>query len=134
MPIAQTPNQILFENDIMIKLDTMSCEINSAKFGRGIPNSLIYLDGDRVVNKKLPKANLPYSVVLVKREREYMCVLADNDLAESLLLRLYYFHGQGLKYLKPFSYDTNLTRRTEIMVYEVDWQKFLADLEQPTAL
>lgn len=131
LPVKESSERIVFDGGIEVDLTDMSCRINSEKFGRGVPDSIIYLQGDRVVEKKFPAPHFNYSVLVAQQRGKggYVCVLADQDLAESLLLRLYYFQGRGLKYLKPFCYETNLTRRTEILVYEVDWGKFLADLD-----
>jgi hypothetical protein len=126
--LDQDRNQLIFQDNVIINLDDLTCKINSEKYGKGVPNSLFYLEGDRIVEKKYPKPDFSYSIILAKRNQEYLCVLSDHDLAQSLLFQLYYFQGKGLKYLRPFCAESDLTRRTEILVYEVDWQKFLIDL------
>ena len=56
-----------------------------------------------------------------------LCVLAlgivarlmDHALANSLIMKLYYFDGQGLQYFKPLILSKDLTGRTRIKVFQV---------------
>ncbi len=122
--VAQSKELIVFENNIKINLKNMRCIIDSQKFGKGIPYSLLYLKDDHVVEKKFSNATLPYSVLFAKQAVGYICVLLDTHLARSLMMRLYFFEGKGLKHIRPFLKETDLTRRTQISVYEIDWEGF----------
>ena len=46
------------------------------------------------------------------------------------MVTLYFFDGKGLKYFRPFAKEKDLTRRTQIFVYEVDWTKFTDDIKK----
>jgi dolichyl-diphosphooligosaccharide--protein glycosyltransferase len=122
--VSQEHETAIFPNGVQINLKTKSCEIQSPEYGRGIPLSLFYLDGNHVAEMHFPKANLPYSVVLFKEKNAYKIILLDRDLAQSLLVRLYFFDGKGLKYIKPFVAREDLSQRTVIKVFEVDWEGF----------
>ena len=126
--ISQSAREILFSQGIKVDLEHMLCAINSKKFGKGIPARLLYLENNHVIEKRLPDANLSYSVVLFKKNNTYHCLLTENNLAQSLLVRLFYFEGKGLKYIEPFIQEEDLTKRTQISVYKIDWEKFLTDL------
>ncbi len=126
--LSQQNDVITFEQNIVIDLKTMHCQISSHKFGRGSPKSIFYLEGDQVVEKKLLDSNLPYSVLLYKERELYNCVLLDERLAKSLLMQLYFFEGKGLKYFQPFVKEADLTKRTQIFVYRIDWNSFESDL------
>jgi len=80
------------------------------------------------LKKKSSGGNLNYALVLLGETDNYFCILMDEDLARSLIMRLYYFGGRGLKYFKPFYEDSDLTGRTQIMTYKVDWDEFIKDL------
>ena len=108
----------------------MSCRIISEKFGKGEPLSVIYLKDGQVTEKLLPKPNLNYSVMLFQDEGAYKCILLDSQLARSLLMRMFFFNGKGLKYFTPFVKEKDLTGRTEILIYKIEWEKFLKDLQE----
>ena len=103
----------------------MNVEIDSKKFGKGIPYSIFYLKDGLVTEKKFSDATLRYSAVLSKKDGTYTCILADRQLAGSLLFHLYYFEGKGLQYIKPFLKESDMTKRTQIYGFEVDWEKYL---------
>jgi hypothetical protein len=102
--------------------------INSDKFGKGVPLSLFYLDNDQFTEKTFSKPNLSYSVLLYSQGPSYSCMLLERDIARSLIMRLFLLQGKDLRYFEPFTKASDLTRRTQIMVYRVNWEKFLEDI------
>ncbi len=123
-PLAQInrkENTLLFKNNITVDLDKMACKIDSPKYGQGIPTSLFYLKDNTIIEKKLPNATLAYSVILYQKNNTYHTVLADQPLANSLLMKLYFFQGKSLKHFKLFSNESDLTKRTKILVFKVNW-------------
>jgi len=62
---------------------------------------------------------LNYSVVLYQEEGQYTARLMDHALANSLIMKLYYFDGQGMQYFKPLILSHDLTGRTRIKVFKV---------------
>ncbi|OGX06701.1 MAG: hypothetical protein A2Z88_09490 [Omnitrophica WOR_2 bacterium GWA2_47_8] len=128
-PIGQKEPTIIFEQNVQINLLTKDTVIASQQFGKGIPLSIFYLENNQIVERKLSNSNLPYSVILFKEENDYKTVLLDRVLAQSLLMRMYFFPEAGLKYFKLFTEESDLTHRTKIFVYQLDWDKFFADLE-----
>lgn len=125
--MASDGPKIIFENGIVVNTADMTATIDSPKFGRGIPQSVVYLDDDQkaVVEKKLSGANLGYSLVFYKDEGIPKVVLMDRVLANSLVVKMYYFEGKGLKYFHPFALERDLTGRTRVYLYEVSWPKDL---------
>jgi len=63
-------------------------------------------------------------VILYKENNQYGSVLLDRRLARSLLIQLSFFRGKGMKYFRLFSYDADLTKRTKISIFEIDWEAF----------
>jgi len=129
--LGQHQNILLFAENVQIDLNDMICKINSPKFGVGTPLSIFYEKDGRMAEKVFPGANLPYSVLYSDHDGAPQCILMDRNIAKSLLMQLYYFDGKGLRYLRPVVKETDLTRRTQIDVYEVDWEKFRQDLNNP---
>ena len=125
--VLQNENFIVFEQNIKLYRKTKDCLIDSATYGRGVPQSIFYLQDGKIVEKKYLDANLPYSVVDVQDGRKELLYLMDRPLANSLLMRLHYFNGAGLTYFQPFLHDTDLTKRTDIHVFKINWDKFLRD-------
>jgi len=129
--ISQIDDTVLFQHRLSINLVTKDSHISSPQYGVGIPHSIFFLLNDNVVEKKLPKANLSYSVLLLGDQQSgYRSILLDRHLARSLLVRLFHFGGKGLKYFKPFVLESDLTKRTQIQVYKVDWEKLEKDLKR----
>lgn len=128
--LALNNKTLIFDHDVFVNLENMTCRIASKKFGKGIPKSIFYLKDNAVIEKKLQGANLSYSVVLIEDSGKYRCILLETQIANSLLIKLFYFNGKGLKYFHPFTHASDLTRRTQIYVYKVDWDRFEKDLNQ----
>ena len=125
----QNEDAVQFNNQIFIDLNGLTCRIDSDQFGRGTPYSMIFVDGEIIREKKLKDFNLPYSTVLYQRNGRYHCALMDNALANSLIMRLFFFEGRGMRYIRPVFKDADLTLRTQIFVFKVNWDKFLEDME-----
>jgi hypothetical protein len=121
LPVQTKGPAIIFENNIRVDHDTMTSTINSAKYGQGIPKSIYYERGGEFTEKILPGATLPMSVILINDKTGPKCMLAENRLARSMLLRLYYFGGAGLKLFEPFTDEQDTTGRTRIVVYKINW-------------
>ena len=99
---------------------------NSTKFGHGTPSSLVYLNETtgRIIEKTLDPGGLSYSIVFFKdKEGAPHCVLMDRTLANSLIMKLYYFDGKGLDHFKPFAQEQDLSGRTKIFIYQINWPK-----------
>lgn len=129
--IGKQSNMVFLANNVTVNLADMTCRMASKKFGHGIPSSIIYLnDKDEVVEKKLDNATLGVSLLFYKDGSLYNGILADRRLAKSLLFRLYFFDGKGLKYFKPFIKEKDPAGRTTVLVFQVDWNQFKEDLNK----
>jgi hypothetical protein len=117
--VGQNNNQLMFRENLAVDLSTMDAKIQSAQYGEGQPSSVFYLKDGAVAEHVNPYGNLNYSVVLYQEEGQYVARLMDHALANSLIMKLYYFDGQGLQYFKPLILSHDLTGRTRIKVFEV---------------
>ena len=86
---------------------------------RGRVMRVLSSPGKAVVEHVNPEGNLNYSVLLYQEDGQYVARLMDRALANSLIMKLYYFDGAGLNYFKPFILSHDLTGRTRIKVFEV---------------
>ena len=121
-PIGQNSTKLLYPDGITIDTADMSVQIDSRQYGHGIPESIFYSDGNTIQEKKQENATLHYSVIFYQNGNESpRCVLMDRILANSLLMKLYYFEGKGLTHFKPFAKEADLTGRTKIYIYEIKW-------------
>jgi hypothetical protein len=121
-PAGHSGSTIIFDNGVFLDTGTMSVSVKSSQFGTGIPQSIFYSDGNAVIEKKFPNATLAYSAIYFKDANGTPhCVLAERIIANSLIARMYYFEGIGLKHFKPFAHETDITGRTKIFIYEVKW-------------
>jgi hypothetical protein len=126
--VSRRGNTLIFKDNVTIDLDTMDCHVDSPQFGRGIPQNIYYLDNGAWREKRFEEGKLSYSALLYKEGAQHFTILLDKPLAESMLIRLYFFNGAGLKYFRPVSEESDLTKRTVIKVFEIDWEKFNTDL------
>jgi len=56
---------------------------------------------------------------LYQEDGQYAARLMDRSLANSLIMKLYYFDGHGLKYFQPLILSRDLTGRTQIKIFKV---------------
>lgn len=110
---------LFFPHHLIINIDNKTCAIKSAQYGQGVPEFLVYEDNGQIIKKALPDASLTYSVVVGKRHGQYQAMLIDHELAESFLLRLYFFGDMGMKNIRRIYQDTNLTRRMQIDIFKI---------------
>ncbi len=125
-PLAQLSRHqdtLLFAQGLKVNLKTKRCLINSKEYGRGTPLSLFTLEADHIVEKTQNNPTLAYCVLLLKEpvKNTYRCLLMDRSLAQSLMISLWYFDAKDLHYFKPVIEASDLTERTQIRVYEIDW-------------
>jgi asparagine N-glycosylation enzyme membrane subunit Stt3 len=121
--LSRRGDEIIFPENIIFDQKEKTVIVNSAKYGKGRPSTIIYADNGNVIEKKQSLSNLSYSAVIIQKDQKMICLLMDNELARSMLTRLYYFEAKGLQFIKPFISESDMTNRTEIKVFEVDWNK-----------
>ena len=119
--IGKNNGQLIFRDNLSVDLATMDATIQSPQYGMGQPASVFYLKDGVVTEHVNPDGNLNYSVVLYQEDGQYVARLMDHALANSLIMKLYYFDGAGLKHFKPLILSHDLTGRTRIKVFEVKY-------------
>jgi asparagine N-glycosylation enzyme membrane subunit Stt3 len=121
--IAQDGGNITFDKGLSLDLTTMTVSMRSTVYGTGTPASIVYFDGNKVVEKKFSGRNLSYSVVLFQENSRYYCRLMDQELANSMLVKFFVFKGKGLEFFKPLTLQKGLSGRDEVDVFELQREK-----------
>ncbi len=114
-------DMLIFKDGIAVNTATHQAIINSPTFGKGTPLSLFYLGNSDVLEQKQADSNLNYSVVLHGNAQEPIVHLMDRSMAQSLLIKLFFFNGTGLKYFSPLDEEEDLTGRTNIKTFKIRW-------------
>ncbi len=121
-------NVILLGQDVEVDLETKHCRVNSPRYGKGIPQYIYFKDGNRIIKKPQLNPTMSTSLIIGERYGQIFGMLLPQNLAESILMKLFFFEGTGMNYLKLISQQKDATLQTQIDLFEVDWNKFLADL------
>ncbi len=120
--LGTSDGHMIFGENLSIDLNTMDAQIQSPHYGEGYPLSVFYLKDGKIVEHVNPDGNLNYAVVLYQEDGQYVARLMDRALANSMIMKLYYFDGAGLQYFKPLILSHDLTGRTRIKVFEVRYE------------
>lgn len=116
----QNGKTLYFSNGLMVNLENMdSYLVIPQKRLQGRPMSLFYMKEGQFIEKSYEGERVDVSALLIEENGSYRLVLADPRLIRSMLFRLYYLKGQGLKTFKPFLAKED-NAGTRIFIYEVD--------------
>lgn len=131
--IKRQDSIIFFEQGISFDLKQNLCRIASPKFGQGIPKSIIFVDNNTINEKTMANANLGFSVVFFQQDSPsgpYTAIVMDQSIANSLMMKMYYLEGKGLRYFRLFDKQKSIGGRTILYTYKIDWQRYFEDLEE----
>lgn len=121
-------NTVFFANGVSVNLNNMDClMVSSAQAVSAKPASIFYMDGDNFKEKTFSDSTVNLSILLIKRQDKYSSIILDKQLAESIILRLYYLEGQGLRYFEKFTQADDALTQTRIYVFKINWDKFLSE-------
>lgn len=123
--ISRKDNVLLFQENVIIDLASLTCNVNSKTYGKGTPFSLFYVKDGQVHEKELENPKLHYSVILFSENGKYKTILMDTTVARSVLVKLYYFNAIGMKYFEPIVDETDMTGRTHIKAFTIKWEEFI---------
>lgn len=111
---------VFFDNGIIYDLKNQTVYVYFGQERRyTIPKSLFILNQDKLEEIPYRNNNIDFSVLIFKTHEVYQSILLDQELASSLLVRLFFMGGRGLERFKPFIEENNSAQR--IMVFEVNW-------------
>ncbi|MCX5703100.1 MAG: hypothetical protein NT066_01185, partial [Candidatus Omnitrophica bacterium] len=106
---------VFFDNGFIYNPKDQTIKSNEGQ----IPRSLFVLLDNNFTEFGLPNANSGISALVIKVDKGYKCIMLDRELATSMLVRLYFFRGLGLKHFTPLieSEEGN----NNIRVFNIIW-------------
>ncbi len=120
--------RVYFANGLTLQLESMDClfePMGSSADSQIRPVSVIYFESDKLVENKFFGKLVDVSALVYEKNGLWYSVLADRRLLRSVLFRLYYSKGKGLRFVKPFLDFRESETNTAISVFEIDWKDFL---------
>jgi hypothetical protein len=118
--VKRDGNVLLFANGLTVDLENMNSFISLPDKGiSGQPMSFFYMKDDELVEKQSPGEKVDASALLIEKSGGFQSVMADPRLIRSMLFRLYYLKGKGLKFFKPFIEKYDTPTKTTLLVYEL---------------
>ncbi|MBI5143841.1 MAG: hypothetical protein HZA30_02085 [Candidatus Omnitrophica bacterium] len=89
---------VYFENGFAYNPKDGSLRSNNGQ----IPRSLFLQVGDNIIEQVYPNANIGCSLLIYQTQSGYKLIMLDRELGRSMLVRLYFIRGKGLKHFVPF--------------------------------
>lgn len=122
VPCADRGRLQICENGLVIeKTDDKVYVVTGFKENSGIPKSLFSMEKGLFKETAYADATQPFGALLLKDELlQPASVFIDPEVGRSMLSRLYYFKGEGLKYFKLW--DASVDEKGQgVYVYEIQW-------------
>lgn len=117
-------NIIYFDNNFVLDLTNYHAYFNRAQTSRwAVPKSVFYVDRGALKETVLANSDSPASFLLLQDKNEYKLVVLDGKLAKSMLTRMYFLKGEGLKNFTPIIKEDLKDKRGVIIVYKIEWDK-----------
>jgi dolichyl-diphosphooligosaccharide--protein glycosyltransferase len=87
---------------IQVELSNYTATVKTNDKGGVYPNSLVYADKEGVKEKKFTGNLIGFSAILIPLGNNYVMMLSDPTLANSVFTKLFFFDGHGMKCFKKF--------------------------------
>jgi len=120
--VKKEGDALVFSNGLAVNFKEKDAMIHiPEKNLRGRPASLFYLEAGQLVEKEFDGNRVDVSALLIPvGENHYQAVLADAQLIRSLMFRLYYLQGAGLKYFDLFSDQRNPLTGDRVLIFKLN--------------
>ncbi|MFC1704479.1 STT3 domain-containing protein [Candidatus Omnitrophota bacterium] len=118
-----TKNTIQFNNGVIFNPRLKEASINMLE-GKisGVPQSILYRDNNILQEKELNNFSLKLSILFIDHPGgSYSCIVAPAKILKSVIFRLYYLDGIGLRKFETFIHEENPLLNTKILVYRIVW-------------
>lgn len=120
--VERRDKMVFFGNGVSLNLEDMDCSVYSPEKNiNAKPISVFYMDGGVFKEKKFDNPTTNISILLINTADKLSCLIAGRQFAASLLLRLYYLKGEGLKSFRNFYSVEDPLTQTRICVYKINW-------------
>ncbi len=130
--IRKSGDILIFSNGVIWNSTTKEVVLKSPKYGQGHPRAAYYEQSNELVINKYNDSNSEMYVYILKYDATvgdvYQSVILSKRMAESVMMRLYYFNGLGMNYIEAFDQSINLANQTTLKAFEINWSKYLNDI------
>lgn len=118
-------NILFFSNGFVVNITNQTVFFNDTNQKKWlIPKSMFYLDEETLKEVRFKDSDMDSSLLLIHNQDDYRLIPLDRKIANSMLTRLYYLNGVGLKYFKPFiTEELKGNNKDRIIVYKIDWKQ-----------
>lgn len=132
-PVGAEGSMLVFSNGVRINVATRDAEIrgSSNPQANGRPTSVFWInDKNELIETPLSNPTSGTSVLLIDDTagknggKTYRTVIMGKRLAGSVAMRLYYFGGRGLKFIRRVASEDTALYRTRLGLFEVDWEGY----------
>jgi hypothetical protein len=116
-------NKISFKNGLILDTSNMTFTFSGKKKGfEKTVKKLIYLENNEIIEKTFNQ-NGKISILLFQNEKGNGNIIAENSIIESLLFKLFFFQGRGLKNFELEKHSISRDKNTDIYLFEILWDK-----------
>lgn len=122
MMVRREGAKLYFKSGLTVDWEKKQALIQIPSEGvNGTAASLFYVDQGELQEVPGRGTVLNISVLVYEEQGNFFSVIADRDLIRSLLFRLYYLKGAGLRSFKPVFEKTGETPSMTVQIFETDW-------------
>jgi len=116
-------NLVIFDSGIIFdkKAPKVYLVNDFFKVGATIPGCLFLVEGDTMKEYAYSDGNANYTAFILKNGDEYESFLVDAPLAKSLLVKLYFLRGKGLKRFELVAEQKNKDTPYRMYLYKINW-------------
>ena len=129
-PVYQEGTKLWFGNNVYLNLKTRDVQIDSEEYGRGVPKSVFFFENNKLEKYKTGGGNLNVHVLFIRdhdasSNNIYKAIILSHKWLNSLITKMYYLNGSELRFLTKAFDENSFQNQTSVMIYEVDWDKFM---------
>lgn len=119
----QDGNVLFFDNGLVVDLNNYHAHLLSEfPERRGVPKSLLFWEDGRLKEELQKESDLDLAVLLMKEGDSYKSLLLNPSFAKSMMVRLYFLKGEGLKFFKLYHKEVD-EKGNAIYIYQIQWPK-----------
>lgn len=118
-------DRLFFSNGLQVDLATMDALVALPDRGViGKPDFFFHVQNGALIERDNQGEQVDASALLIEQDGVYSSVLADGELLQSLMFRLFFLRGEGLELFRPLLAKGDRRSRSAVTVHGVDWARF----------
>jgi hypothetical protein len=113
---------VVFDNGLIFLKQEGKVVFRDDWFGNWImPEEIIFVNQKEASQIHNKEGDNGYACIILKTGNTYGAVLLSKELAHSMLAKLYFMKGSGLKYFKLAEQEENKKRNAHLYLYKINW-------------